>query len=75
MGEVFTEAKQLDAVSGTVWVTGFPNLQRVVEDHTRDPFAIQIEKGRIVGIDANAPPQFLEIMETIRYVLYLSQRV
>lgn len=61
IGEVFTEAKQLDAINGSILVFGFPVRHRCV---WAEPFSITIKQGCLVA--HQGPVQFEEILQMIR---------
>lgn len=61
IGEVFTEAKQLDAINGSIMVFGFPVNHRVV---WAEPFSITIKDGCLVA--HQGPASFEEILKVIR---------
>lgn len=64
-GEVFSEAKDLEAVNGKLTIHCYPNSDFMIQKCT--PFSIRLEKGRIVHVDKNAPAEFLEnIIDRVR---------
>jgi len=63
IGEIFTEARDLDAMSGELLVFGFPGLDHLT--HFVDvPFVVRIEGGRLVK--HNGPVAFEEMLGMIR---------
>lgn len=63
LGEVFTEAVDLDDVSGKCWIDTFPN-----EDFTIsivEPFCLTIEKGRVLP-SPDFPPAFQRLYELVQ---------
>lgn len=65
VGEVFTEPKDLSAISGEVMVFGFPNIERRVEIH-EIPFRLGIEKGIVTNIAPDAPESFKQVFNIIK---------
>jgi hypothetical protein len=63
VGEVFTEARDLQSVSGVCWVNGYPGLDRVVRACA--PFAIRICDGRVTEISQDAPAEFRAVMKAV----------
>jgi hypothetical protein len=64
IGEVFTEAKDLEAVSGRAQVHVFGDTSYLV-NRPASPITLVIERGRVVGAD-NATPAFQEVLDIIR---------
>ncbi len=62
IGEVFTEAKQLDALNGTVVVFGFPTIEHLT--HFAEPFTVTIKDGCLVS--HTGPVEFEKILQLIR---------
>lgn len=62
IGEIFTEAKELDKMNGTLLVFGFPGKDH--HTHFTTPFTVTIKDGRL--IDHNGPPEFEDIIQMIR---------
>ena len=62
IGEIFTEAKELDQMNGSVLVFGFPTLEH--KTHFCAPFEVQIKDGCVVK--HNGPALFEEILNRIR---------
>jgi len=64
IGEVFTEARDLEAVSGRAQVHVFGDTSYLVNrpDH---PVTLLIERGRVIGTE-NATPAFQEVLDIIR---------
>ena len=61
IGEIFTEAVELDKINGEVVVFGFPGLDH--RTHFTNPFTVKIENGCVVS--HTGPPEFEEIMQLI----------
>lgn len=57
-GEVFSESKDLESVSGTLSICCYPNEHFLIQQCP--PFTLTLEKGRITKIDKNAPQEFME---------------
>jgi aminopeptidase len=64
IGEVFTEALDLEAVSGKVRVHVFGDTAYLV-NRPQTPITLVIEKGRVVGAQ-DATPEFERLLEIIR---------
>jgi len=64
IGEVFTEAKDLTQVSGSLMVYAFADSNFNILMH--DPFRVDIENGIVVGWETNAPQAFSEVIEQIK---------
>lgn len=64
IGEVFTEAQDLEAVHGRVNLFAFGDATFAVTKPAK-PITLVIEKGRVMDT-VNAPPEFCAILETIR---------
>ena len=62
IGEIFTEAKQLDAINGKIIVYGFPGLEHITK--WCDPFTVTIKDGFLV--EHNGPKEFDEIITLIK---------
>ena len=62
IGEVFTEAKQLNALNGTVVVFGFPTIEHYT--HFAEPFTVTIKDGCLVS--HTGPDEFEKILQLIR---------
>jgi aminopeptidase len=63
IGEVFTEAQDLEAVNGRVQVHVFGDTSYMVNRPAR-PITLIIERGRVVGTE-DATPEFDKLMEII----------
>ncbi|MDO8510641.1 MAG: hypothetical protein Q7S55_00590 [Nanoarchaeota archaeon] len=61
IGEIFTEATQLDKINGSVSVFGFPTLEH--KTHFCEPFEVQIKDGCVVS--HNGPALFEDILRQI----------
>src|SRR3989344_9503659 len=61
IGEIFTEAKELDKMNGSVLVFGFPTLEH--KTHFCEPFEVQIKDGCVT--DHNGPALFEDILQRI----------
>jgi aminopeptidase len=64
IGEVFTEARDLEAVSGRAQVHVFGDTAYLV-NRPEAPITIIVDKGRVVGTE-NATPAFQEVLDIIR---------
>ncbi|MFS2213838.1 hypothetical protein ACCD08_04955 [Telluria sp. Tellsp104] len=64
IGEVFTEARDLEAVSGRAQVHVFGDTSYLV-NRPDAPITLVIEKGRVVGTE-NVTPAFQEVLDIIR---------
>jgi hypothetical protein len=64
IGEVFTEAKDLEAVNGRAQVHVFGDTAYLV-NRPEQPITLVIERGRVVGAD-NATPEFQQVLDIIR---------
>ena len=62
IGEIFTEAVELDKMNGSVLVFGFPTLEH--KAHFCAPFEVQIKNGCVISHDG--PALFEAILERIR---------
>ncbi len=62
IGEIFTEAKDLAAMSGDVVVFGFPGMDHLT--HFVEPFVVRIEKGKLVS--HMGPAGFQEMISMIQ---------
>ena len=63
IGEVFTEARDLEQVSGRVMIYAFADLEFYMHAAS-PPIALIIERGRVVGAE-NSTPAFDEVLRTI----------
>ena len=64
IGEVFTEAQDLEAVNGRVRVHVFGDTSYLV-NRPETPITLIVERGRVVGAE-NATPEFERVLEIIR---------
>jgi aminopeptidase len=64
IGEVFTEAKILEDLNGSVMIYGFANRDFNLSFHK--PFQIDIVNGLIVGYSQDAPNEFVEVLELVK---------
>ena len=64
LGEVFTEAQDLEAVNGRVRIFVFGDTQFMV-NRPDTPITLIIDKGRVTGTE-NATPEFTAMLEIIR---------
>jgi len=62
IGEVFTEARDLEAVNGDAMVFSYANSEHLVQ--IVEPFRVHIEKGILTAPDA--PAEFQQILDLIR---------
>jgi hypothetical protein len=63
IGEVFTEARDLEAVSGRVRIHVFGDTHYLV-NRPQTPITLVVEKGRVVGTEG-ATPEFTEMLSII----------
>jgi aminopeptidase len=63
VGEVFTEARDLEAVSGTAVIYAFANLRFRVQA-PKQPILLHIENGRVVST-SQSTPEFDQVLATI----------
>lgn len=61
IGEIFTEAKELEKMNGSVLVFGFPTLEHTT--HFCTPFEVQIKDGCVIS--HNGPALFEDILQRI----------
>lgn len=66
VGEVFTEARDLSAVDGRVWVSGYPRPDRTVADRSAAPFWLDIAAGHVAATDPAAPADFCALLDAVR---------
>ena len=64
IGEVFTEAKDLEAVSGRVQVHVFGDTSYLV-NRPDTPITLVVERGRVTGA-INSTPEFDKVLDIIR---------
>jgi leucyl aminopeptidase (aminopeptidase T) len=64
IGEVFTEAQDLEAVSGRVRIHVFGDTSYLV-NRPASPITLIVERGRVTGAQG-ATPEFERLLETIR---------
>jgi aminopeptidase len=64
IGEVFTEARDLEAVNGRAQVHVFGDTAYLV-NRPEAPVTLVIERGRVVGAE-NVTPEFQEVLDIIR---------
>jgi hypothetical protein len=64
IGEVFTEARDLEAVSGRAQIHVFGDTAYLV-NRPAAPITLIIERGRVVGAE-NATPEFQQVLDIIR---------
>jgi aminopeptidase len=64
IGEVFTEAQDLEAVSGRAQVHVFGDTSYLV-NRPESPITLVIERGRVVDAE-NATPEFQQVLDIIR---------
>jgi len=62
IGEIFTEAQELDKINGDVVVFGFPGKDH--RTHFTEPFVVTIKDGCVVS--HSGPGEFEEILQMIR---------
>lgn len=64
IGEVFTEAKDLGAMNGSLYIYAFAGTDYNLL--TFEPFRIDIKDGLLVGWSDDAPPEFAHVVELVR---------
>ena len=64
IGEVFTEAKDLSRVNGSLMIYAFADTNFEICMH--DPFRVDIENGLVTGWSTNAPQSFEEVIAQIK---------
>ncbi len=64
IGEVFTEAKDLSLMNGSLMIYAFANSDFNIGMH--EPFRIDIKDGLIVGWGENTPESFIKIVEQVK---------
>ena len=64
IGEVFTEARDLSRVNGSIYIYAFAGKDFHVDIH--EPFRIDIKDGLVVGWGENAPQNFVDIIALIQ---------
>lgn len=64
IGEVFTEAKDLHAMNGSLMVYAFADTDFNVAMH--EPFRIDINSGMVVGWSTNAPDAFKNVIAQVQ---------
>lgn len=64
IGEVFTEAKDLQKMNGSVMIYAFADQSFTISMH--EPFRIDIENGMVVGYGDNTPTSFIEVLAQIK---------
>ncbi len=64
IGEVFTEAKDLTQVNGSLLIDAFAGKDFMVRFF--EPFRIDIKDGLIVDYGPNAPKEFIEILDEVK---------
>ena len=62
IGEIFTEAKELDKINGSVVVFGFPTLEH--KTHFCEPFTVTIQDGCLIS--HTGPDEFEKILHLIK---------
>ena len=64
IGEVFTEAKDLSAVNGSLMIYAFADTDFHIQMY--EPFRIDIKQGLVTGWSSNTPQSFANIVAEIR---------
>lgn len=64
IGEVFTEAKDLRMVNGSLMIHAFAGTDYHINIH--DPFRINIQDGLVVSWGDNAPQSFIDIVTQVK---------
>lgn len=64
IGEIFTEAKDLTQMNGSIVVYAFAGTNFMINMH--DPFRVDIHDGLVVGWGDNAPQSFVDIIAQVK---------
>lgn len=64
IGEVFTEAKDLTQVNGSLMIYAFAGVDYNIQFH--EPFRIDIKDGLIAGWGENTPESFVQVVELVK---------
>ena len=64
IGEVFTEAKDLGLMNGSILVYAFADMDFHVSMH--EPFEVSIEKGCVVGWGDSTPQNFISLVSLVK---------
>jgi hypothetical protein len=64
IGEVFTEAKDLSRVNGSLMIYAFADTTFTIQMH--EPFRIDIENGLVVSWDEKAPDSFGKVVSEVK---------
>ncbi len=64
IGEVFTEAKDLTKMNGSLMIYAFADVNFNIE--MREPFRIDITDGLVTGWGDNTPQDFVDVIEKIK---------
>jgi aminopeptidase len=64
IGEVFTEAKDLSAVNGSLMIYAFADTDFQIKMY--EPFRIDIENGLVTGWSSNTPESFVKVVAAIQ---------
>jgi hypothetical protein len=64
IGEVFTEAKDFESMNGSIYIYGFADREFNIKFF--DPFRVDIQNGLIAGYGANAPKDFIDVLEFVK---------
>ncbi len=64
IGEVFTEAKELQNANGAMYIYAFAGTDYHI--HMHDPFRVDIKDGLVVGWSSNTPVLFTEVIAQIQ---------
>ena len=64
IGEIFTEARELTKVNGSIVVYAFAGTNFMIDMH--EPFRVDIQDGLVVSWSENAPQEFIDIVAQIQ---------
>jgi aminopeptidase len=64
IGEVFTEAKELNQMNGSLWIQAFADTSFEIVFH--EPFRIDIKSGTIIDWSVNTPASFIAVLDAVR---------
>lgn len=64
IGEVFTEAKDLESMNGSIYIYSFADREFNISFY--EPFRVDIENGLVVGYGKNAPQEFIEVLNLVK---------
>ncbi|HEX4799066.1 MAG TPA: hypothetical protein VFV22_00815 [Candidatus Paceibacterota bacterium] len=64
IGEVFTEAKELHAMCGSLTLYAFADTHYLLQ--TFEPFRVDIDKGLLIGWSSNTPQAFIDVVDMVQ---------